>query len=127
MAVIPSVDPRTFGQNGITLYALDRYERQVAQGQEELAAAMAPVTPAIVQAPATTLPSTIIKQLPTIAAASAGGAARTLGAGRCDRLQSRDIEVSTSNWLCALGAWVSAHPVMALGLVAGTYVMARGK
>lgn len=126
MSVVPSINPNQGGQGAVTFYALDRLvEQQNIQARRALAITMAPITPAIVEVPRESLPSTIIKTLPSIARPSAAGASKVLGSGTCDRLVSR--ELGAANWLCALGDWVNSNPLLAMGLIAGTYLVTRGK
>lgn len=127
MSVVPtSMWADQGGQGAITLYALDRYvETQNREARKQLAITMAPVTPAIVEPPNEPLPSSIIKTLPSIARPSAAGAQKVLGGGTCSRLQTMGDD--TTNWMCRLGDWVSANPLLAIGLIAGTYVATRGK
>ena len=125
MAVVPSINPDYVAQP-LTQYAIDRYMAQSAQEtRTALAVTTAPIMPSIVEPPAQSLPSDIIKPLPTIVAPSAAFASEALeSSGRCG---SRSVEAPGSGWLCALGRWVKENPILALAVIGGTYAVSKGK
>lgn len=111
------------GQGAFTMYALtDPPILTSPHFSRPLTVALTPAIPVIVEPPLKPMPSTIIKALPSMSVPSAPLAAAGI---KCGGMQV-ELDNRTS-WLCRLGEWVSDNPLLAAGIVAGTYAVANGK
>jgi hypothetical protein len=111
------------------MYSLDKYiQEQNAQASAALSVVMAPIVPKIVSPPKESIPASIVKPLPAIVTPSTTAAGAVIeSAGRCAQQQAREMEDVGRDWMCRLGDWVAKNPLLAVGVIAGTYVVTRGK
>jgi hypothetical protein len=111
----------------ITQREIDAYlSSTTAQMKAALDLVITPVEPQIVQRPKKPLTNHLIAPLPVMTPPSAAGAVQVLGHGTCGVNYTLE-DGHPPMWICTLGPWVSAHPVLALAVVVGTYMVVGGR
>jgi len=132
--IIPQITADQQGQGAITFYGFGKSMptikyiaiQEAKQGAPLVQAALTPVFPQMVTAPPTPLPAQLTIPLPSMTPGQV-----TPGTGmNCmasKGAMNTGEDDGTGNWMCRLGEWVDTNPLLAVGVIAGVFVMAHGK
>ena len=131
--IIPQINTNQDGQGAITFYSFGKsmptmkYQAILSakQGAPLVQAALTPVFPQMVTTPATPLTAQLTTPLPSMTPGQV-----TPGTGmncKASRGAVNTGESVSGGWICDLGTWLDTNPLLAVGIIAGVYVMAHGK
>jgi len=133
--IIPQISADQGGNAAITFYGFGKSMPTIKytailsakQGAPLVQAALTPVFPQMVTAPPTPLPAQLTVPLPSMTPGQVTpGTGMNCMASR-GAMNTGEGGDGTGNWLCDLGAWLDTNPLLAVGIIAGVYVMAHGK